>query len=213
MPRIAKPAKPAKPQAAAETQTRKVEKTAKLSTPYIKAPNGTIIDEALAALAGTTRETALATDQILALCPSVASVGSLRSTLRRQVELGRVCTDGRTDRRKLRYFWWDAATDAKPAPAQVAPIHHATLNDGHEKNLDTLRRIGAEDHSPEPTKLIEPDPLQAVADALDLDAPGTTRFALWDDGQLLVAAGDDMMVLDAGSTRRLADFLESCMGL
>lgn len=192
MPRIAKPAKPVPVQ---DVQP----KAAKLSQPYVKAANGAVITQVLDALAGRSRETALATDELLPLCPSAASVGSLRSTLRTLAGRGEVSTDSWKARGKLRYWWWGA--------------EGAPMNDGHEQNLATLRRLGADDHVAGAGKVIEADdPVSVAAEALNLDAPGTTRFALWDDGQLLLTEGDDMMVLDVGSVRRLADFLESCIG-
>lgn len=194
MPRIAKPAqtraKPAKPDVIVEVHAHR------------RAPDGAVIAQAMAALAGTTAESALATDEVLAQCPAAASLGSLRATLRTLAKRGEIRTEGRTARRKLRYFWWAAA-----------PV--AVLNDGHEKNLAVLKRLGGEEHpAGAETRTVEPDQVAESAATQGLDiAPGTTRYALWDDGQLLVTAGDDMIVLDAGSTRRLADFLESCLGV
>lgn len=205
MPRIAKPAKPAKP-----TQPDVI--PAAPVPPRRKAAAGAVIAEALAAVAGRSAVHALRAEELIRLCPAAGSLNSLKATLRSLAAKGRIGVEYRREGGHLLAHYHEMA-----APA---------LNDGHEKNLEALRKMRSDEHAAAgiPAGAFDagrlgggdihaPDPVARAASDLDLDAPGTTRFALWDDGQLLLAMGDDMMVLDAGATRRLADFLDSVMGL
>lgn len=217
MPRIAKPAKAAK-------SAKSVENRSKAAKPDVivedhsrrRAPMGAVMAQALVAVAGLRLDQAQRADELLPRVPDAGSLNSLKTTLRGLVDSKRVARDYRiVDGHNVAYYY-----DISLAGG---------LNDGHERNIETLRRLGAEDGQLATDKSVRPgafdagplgggdihapDPVSTAAQALGLEAPGTTRFALWDDGQLLVTAGDDMMVLDAGSTRRLADFLESVMGL
>lgn len=192
MPRIAKPAKPT------ESKQSDVIPAAPVP-PRRKAAAGAVIAEAMAAVAGRSAVHALRAEELIRLCPAAGSLNSLKATLRSLAAKAQIGVEYRREGGHLLAYY-----HGLDAP---------TLNDGHEMNLETLRRLGSDDPAPAPGKKVDADAVAKAAAELDLDAPGATRFALWDDGQLLLAAGDDMMVLDAGSTRRLADFLESCMGL
>lgn len=203
MPRIAKPAKPAKSKQPDVIPAAPV-------PPRRKAAAGAVIAEAMAAVAGRSTVHALRAEELIRLCPAAGSLNSLKATLRSLAAKGRIGVEYRREGGHLLACYYGLAT----------PV----LNDGHEKNLDTLRKMRADEHAEAgiPAGAFDAgrlgggdihaaDPVARAAS--DLDAPGTTRFALWDDGQLLLAMGDDMMVLDAGATRRLADFLDSVMGL
>ena len=183
MPRIAKPAKPVQPAGPA------------------KAANGVVMAQIHAALAGLTEASAAAVDELAALCPAASSLDSVRATLRTLARRGDINTRSACERGKHRAFYW-------PLPA-------AGLNDGHEKNLVALRRLGEDDHVAGAGKVIEPDPSVAVAEALGLDAEpeGALRFALWDNGTLLLTRDDEILALPKADTRRLAVFLESCMAV
>lgn len=160
--------------------------TAEVETPVKKAPLGTVMAQLHAALAGLTEATAATPDELLAKCPACASLGSLRGTLRTLARRGDIHSRSASARGKHRVYYWPLDPIEEPA----------RLDDDF---CDT-----------EPS-----DTAARAANKLGLDAPGPIRFALWDDGQLLITAdgdGDSMMVLDAGTTRRLADFLVACMG-
>ena len=165
---------------------------------FTKAANGTVMGQVHAALAGLTEATAATPEELLPKCPATASIGSLRATLRTLARRGDLNVRTATARGKVRAFYWPIEANAVEEPA-LKP-----------RDLDAWE---AQAEPAQGRDEARPDPAARAADLLGLDAPvGVTRFALWDDGQLLLTVGEDMLVLDAGSTRRLADFLESCMG-
>lgn len=74
----------------------------------LKAANGSVQAEILAAVRGKTRDAALTLDEVLPLCPSAASIGSLRGAARILIDRGQLGMDSRKARGKLRYHVWDA---------------------------------------------------------------------------------------------------------
>ncbi len=90
-------------------------------------------------------------------------------------------------------------------------------------NLATLRRIAADDHISDSGKMV--DPAEVRPEVFESDAPITraaavadlesdsTRFALWDNGSLLLTVGDDIVALQRADVQRLANYLKGCAGV
>lgn len=210
MPRIAKPAQPATTQATATQPTSMEPPT------YRRAPNGAVQAQVYAALAGRTRDTAALADELVARCPAASGIDSLKSTLRALARSGRIHEERRPIHGVLRGHYWPLEGADGVTPNVTPNITPAPLNDGHERNLATIRRLAGEDRVAGAGKTITPttapDPGVAAAQTLDLDADeAALRFALWDNGTLMLTQGDEILALPKADARRLAAFLGICM--
>lgn len=182
--------------------------------PMKKAGNGAVQSEIMAALRGAGRAEALSVSALAELVPSAGSLDSLATTARLMARKG--VLDGVSvvigGQRKTVY--WDAQVQD---PGQLAgagkPIAAPALNDGHEKNLDLVRRLAADDAAPPAYE----SPLPAIAEAQARIAraigapvrpnPERASFAYYDDGALEIFQGEETVILPAPQVSRLVAFL------
>lgn len=103
------------------------------------------------------------------------------------------------------------ADDNGTVPAQIK----GKLERAHRKAEDETARRGAFDAGPLGGGDIHaPDePISRAANALDLDGSAKARWALWDNGMLMITSGDDVIALPRAETERLAEFLHGSAGV
>jgi len=180
------------------------ETTKEMTMPRISAPArktsarpGEVRDQALRALADVPEHAPLTVEQVAELCPGAGGIGSVRKTLQSLASQGRI---GRSivGRGRYRYavHWGLPGHGAEGPSAEPAP----------------QRRDSApltEQAAACPPSLDAPS--DVLSNVLGLEGVGRCRYALWDDGILLIKQGDDALVLNKQEARRLVDFLEGCM--
>ena len=172
---------------------------------------------------------------IFAACQTETTLGSVGKTLEKLAQRGLVIPSIKFHNKRHRRFYRLADASKTSAPRKVDAVR-ASPRPTTATTATTAMPVGcgeqSEPHRPSATIPSDAEIAELVAalqpetepelesllpaDMLGLDLPHAashTRWCLWDDGQLLLTLGDDMMVLNQAETQRLATYLRGCNGV
>lgn len=171
------------------------------------------------ALLDATPEDPFDAKRLVDLCPMAGSLGSISTTLRTLERRGLVRSlslfnGSPRGCRANHYFLATADDPVAGSEAIVSP-----LNDGHEKNLELVRKLTGDEAATvadAPEEIIEPDvwnaeeepPLPPNMIQVHLHADSDcASFAYYDDGALGILKGEETVILLAPQVARLVVFL------
>lgn len=196
--------------------TKLVVKTLESNRPHNLTRNTGVVQQTVISVLRTGGQ--MDVESIFAACDVETSLGSVGKTLENLAKRGAVVSTIKFHNHRNRRFY--CLPDYVPNTDDAVDHRHDTA-----ANIATLRRIAADehtDHDQSAGNLVDPADVRpevfesAVPDAhvtraaavADLET-SSPRWALWDNGSLMITSGDEILALTKADTARLAYYLRN----